>query len=149
MSPLSSGSAYHLLWRWFLAWLILRSWRWRCHASLKRRLNFNYLHGIMTHKTEPFITTAVRISNIIWLNFVKTFSFFSWYFLFLTLRVFFFLFPPLCSEFCYSVGRLYSVRRFTVWLPWMVDGSMMGVTIHHRPSHIVTRRTNLETSNTT
>jgi hypothetical protein len=30
---------------------------------LKRRLTFNGLHGVISQKTEPFITTAVRTSD--------------------------------------------------------------------------------------
>jgi hypothetical protein len=33
------------------------------HILPKRRLTFNGLHGVISHKAEPFITTAVRTSN--------------------------------------------------------------------------------------
>jgi hypothetical protein len=49
--------------RWFLAWLILRPWRWRWHVPLKHRLTFDGLHGIISHKMELFITTVVRTWN--------------------------------------------------------------------------------------
>jgi hypothetical protein len=42
--------------RWFLAWLILRPWRWRRHVSPKRRLTFNGLQCLISHKMELFIT---------------------------------------------------------------------------------------------
>jgi hypothetical protein len=49
---------------WFLSWLIiLRPWRWRRHVPPKRQLNFNGLHGVISHKTELFIATAVRTWN--------------------------------------------------------------------------------------
>jgi hypothetical protein len=48
---------------WFLAWLILRPWRWRRYVRPKRRLTFNGLHGVISQQTEHFITTAVRTSN--------------------------------------------------------------------------------------
>jgi hypothetical protein len=57
------STACHLLSRWFLARLILRSWRWRRYVPQKRRLTFNGLHGVIAQKTVLFITTAVRTSN--------------------------------------------------------------------------------------
>jgi hypothetical protein len=48
------GSACHPLSRWFIAWLILRPWRWKRNVSLKRRLNFNGLHGVIAQKIELF-----------------------------------------------------------------------------------------------
>jgi hypothetical protein len=48
---------------WFLTWLILRSWSWRWHVPPKRRLTFNGLHGVISQKTEPIITTAVKTSD--------------------------------------------------------------------------------------
>jgi hypothetical protein len=55
--------ASHLLSRWFLAWLILRPWRWRRHVLPKRRLTFSGLYGVIYQKIELFIATAVRTSN--------------------------------------------------------------------------------------
>jgi hypothetical protein len=49
--------------RWFLAWLILWPWWWRWHVPPKCWLTFNGLHGVISQKTELFITTAVRTSN--------------------------------------------------------------------------------------
>jgi hypothetical protein len=46
--------ACHLLSRWFLARLILRSWRWKPYAPPKRRLSSNGLHGVISQKTEHF-----------------------------------------------------------------------------------------------
>jgi hypothetical protein len=49
--------------RWFLAWLILRQWRWR-YVPPKRRLTLTGLHGVISQKiTELFITTGVKTSN--------------------------------------------------------------------------------------
>jgi hypothetical protein len=45
---------------WFLAWLILGPWRWRRHVSPKRRLTFDGIHDVISHKIELFITIAVR-----------------------------------------------------------------------------------------
>jgi hypothetical protein len=42
----------HLLSRWFLAWLILRPWRWRWHVPSKRLLTFNRLHGFLSKNIE-------------------------------------------------------------------------------------------------
>jgi uncharacterized membrane protein YjgN (DUF898 family) len=56
------GSAFHLLSRRFLVWLILRSWRWRRHVSPKRQLTFNGFHGVISHKTEfSTVLTSVYI----------------------------------------------------------------------------------------
>jgi hypothetical protein len=38
--------------RWFLAWLILRPWKWRRHVPQKHLLTFNGLHGFTFQKTE-------------------------------------------------------------------------------------------------
>jgi hypothetical protein len=47
---------------WFLALLILRSWRWKRRIPQKHRLTFNELHSIICQKTE-LITTDMRTSN--------------------------------------------------------------------------------------
>jgi hypothetical protein len=46
--------------RSFLAWLILRTWRWRRYVQPKCWLTFNGLHSAVSQKTEFFITAAVR-----------------------------------------------------------------------------------------
>jgi hypothetical protein len=38
--------------RWFHAWLILRSWRWRWRDLPKRRLPFKILHCVKFQETE-------------------------------------------------------------------------------------------------
>jgi phage shock protein PspC (stress-responsive transcriptional regulator) len=48
---------------WFLAWLILPPWKSRRYIPPKRRLNFNGLQGVISHKTKLFITTALRTSD--------------------------------------------------------------------------------------
>jgi hypothetical protein len=48
---------------WFLAWLILRPWRWRRCFPPNHRLTFTGLHGVISHTIELFIATAVRTSN--------------------------------------------------------------------------------------
>jgi hypothetical protein len=53
-------STCHLLSHWFLAWLILRPWRWRLYVPLKHRLTFNRLHGVISQKIVLSIATAVR-----------------------------------------------------------------------------------------
>jgi hypothetical protein len=52
--------------RWFLAWLILRPWRWRRHVPQKRQMTFNGLHGVISQKIElfvilMFITVLMRV----------------------------------------------------------------------------------------
>jgi hypothetical protein len=50
---------------WFLPYI--RPWRWRRYAVHEMPSDFNELHGIMSYKTELFITTALgpRILYII------------------------------------------------------------------------------------
>jgi hypothetical protein len=43
---------------WFLAWLILRPWKWRRHVPTKRRLTFSGPHGVIYQKTELFLTQS-------------------------------------------------------------------------------------------
>jgi hypothetical protein len=45
--------AWHLLCRWYLARLI-RPWRWMRYVPPKRRLTFNGLHGVISHRCENF-----------------------------------------------------------------------------------------------
>jgi hypothetical protein len=59
---LPSKPAYHKLSRWCLAPLI-RPWRLKRYVSPKRLLTFNELHGVISQKTELFITTGVRTSS--------------------------------------------------------------------------------------
>jgi hypothetical protein len=47
---------------WFLAWLIWL-WRQKHHVLPKRRLTFKGLHGVISHKIKPFITTSVRTAS--------------------------------------------------------------------------------------
>jgi hypothetical protein len=54
-----SSSACNLFSRWFLAWLILWTWRGRRHIPLKRRLTFNGLHGVISRNTELYETIQV------------------------------------------------------------------------------------------
>jgi hypothetical protein len=56
------------------AWPILWSWRWMWYVPPTHRLTFSKLHGIMTQKTELFITTAMRIANRTSLYIVSTLS---------------------------------------------------------------------------
>jgi hypothetical protein len=57
------SSVCHLLSRWYLARIILRSWRWIRYVPSKRRLTFNGLHSVIPQKIVVFITTAMRTSN--------------------------------------------------------------------------------------
>jgi hypothetical protein len=50
----SQSSAFHLLSSWYLAWLILRPWRWRRYVPPKRRFTFNGLHGVISQKLVLF-----------------------------------------------------------------------------------------------
>jgi hypothetical protein len=45
---------------WFLAWLILRPCRWRRYVPPKRLLTFNGPHGVISQKTEFFITEDLK-----------------------------------------------------------------------------------------
>jgi hypothetical protein len=45
-----------------LPFFILRSWRWQRHIFPKRQLIFNGLLGVVSQRTEIFITCAVRTS---------------------------------------------------------------------------------------
>jgi hypothetical protein len=47
--------ACHLLSRWFLAWLILRLWRWKQYYPLKHQLYLNGLHCVIFQKIKLFI----------------------------------------------------------------------------------------------
>jgi hypothetical protein len=49
--------------QWFLAWFIVRPWRWRRNFHSKHRLTFKGLHGVISQIKELFITTAVSISD--------------------------------------------------------------------------------------
>jgi hypothetical protein len=42
---------------WFLAWFILRPWRWRRRAPQKRRLTFNEPHGVIFQTLERFTSS--------------------------------------------------------------------------------------------
>jgi hypothetical protein len=48
---------------WFLIWLTLQPWSWRRYVPLKCQLTFTRLQGVISHKTELFIATAVRTSD--------------------------------------------------------------------------------------
>jgi hypothetical protein len=48
---------------WFLAWLILRPWRWRRHFHLKCRLTFSGLHGVIYQKIELLTSAEPPIST--------------------------------------------------------------------------------------
>jgi hypothetical protein len=50
----NQNSTCHLLSRWFFAWFILRSSRWRRHVLPKCPLTFNGLHGVISQKIEFF-----------------------------------------------------------------------------------------------
>jgi hypothetical protein len=52
INQLEVDSLLSALWCWFLAWLILRPWRWRQQIPLKRLLIFNWLYGVIPQKTE-------------------------------------------------------------------------------------------------
>jgi hypothetical protein len=40
---------------WFLAWIILRSWRWRRHVTSKGRLDFSGLHCFLSQNKQLFM----------------------------------------------------------------------------------------------
>jgi hypothetical protein len=43
--------------RWFLAWLIIRPWRWKLHVPPKLWLTFKWLHCVLSEKIELFETS--------------------------------------------------------------------------------------------
>jgi hypothetical protein len=49
--------------RRFLAWLLLRPWRWRKNVPPKRRLTLKELHGDISQEVELCLMNAVRTSN--------------------------------------------------------------------------------------
>jgi hypothetical protein len=51
---------------WFLAWLILRLWRWKRHVLPARRFTSSRLHEIISQKIELFTTISVRTSSPTW-----------------------------------------------------------------------------------
>jgi hypothetical protein len=48
---------------WILPWIILSPQKWRRYVPLKRRVSFNWLHGVISQKMVFCITTAVRNSD--------------------------------------------------------------------------------------
>jgi hypothetical protein len=56
----------YLLSRCYVARLILWPWRRRRYVPPTHRLTFNGLHGVISQKTELFITTALRASIPTW-----------------------------------------------------------------------------------
>jgi hypothetical protein len=58
-----SQSDYYSLSPWFLARLIIRSWRWRRYIPLKRRLTYKELYDLIIQKIVVFITTVLKTSN--------------------------------------------------------------------------------------
>jgi hypothetical protein len=42
--------------RFFRAWHSLEPWRWRRHVPRKHRLKFDRLHGVISQKTEIFVS---------------------------------------------------------------------------------------------
>jgi hypothetical protein len=48
---------------WFLAWFILRPWRWRRHISPKCLLTFNGLHCVVTQKIELIARVQSQVRN--------------------------------------------------------------------------------------
>jgi hypothetical protein len=53
---------------------LLLPFRWKLYVPLKRRLTFNGLHGVISQKIEPFITTGVRTSNPTYWLLIRIFS---------------------------------------------------------------------------
>jgi hypothetical protein len=45
---------------WYLARLILQTWRWKRYVPPKRRLTFNGLHGLSSRKTVLFFLKHLR-----------------------------------------------------------------------------------------
>jgi hypothetical protein len=48
---------------WFLAWLTLRTGRWRQYVPSKHQLSLTRLHGVGSQKIWLFLTTAVRTAD--------------------------------------------------------------------------------------
>jgi hypothetical protein len=79
ISPISSGGRIiqaknqHETGSRFLAWFILRPWKFRRYIPPKWKFICNALHGVISRKVELFIPTAVRASNPTNLNYVHYF----------------------------------------------------------------------------
>jgi hypothetical protein len=58
---LCGPSKVNLFSRWFLAWLILRPWRWRWYVPPKRQLTFNRLHSIIFQTKKLFNSLFIFI----------------------------------------------------------------------------------------
>jgi hypothetical protein len=72
--PRIANSACLLISRRFLAWLILRPWRWRWYVPPKRLLTSIGLHGVISQRTELFMNAAVRTANRTRLEYVRSSS---------------------------------------------------------------------------
>jgi hypothetical protein len=68
----SQSSACYMSHADFLAWLILRPWRWSLNVSPKRRLILDKLHCVISHKIDVSATTGARTSNPTSLRNVQT-----------------------------------------------------------------------------
>jgi hypothetical protein len=66
--------------RWFLAWLILKSWRWIRHIPPKRRLIFIGQHGVISQKIKLLEISFKSRMKSLYLR--KLFLFFVKYILF-------------------------------------------------------------------
>jgi hypothetical protein len=57
-------SACHLVSLWFVARLILRPWRWRRYVPPKRLLILNWVHDVISQKTENSSRTLYELFDI-------------------------------------------------------------------------------------
>jgi hypothetical protein len=55
-----AGSAFHLVSRCLIPWIIRRTWRWILHVPLKRRLIFKGRLGVISQKIKFFLTPTLR-----------------------------------------------------------------------------------------
>jgi hypothetical protein len=68
---------------WFLAWLIIRPWRWTRHFHPKSRLTFSGLHGSIYWKIklltriEPPLST-VHAKCMPWMNYPQSSTFLAY-----------------------------------------------------------------------
>jgi hypothetical protein len=110
--------------RWFLAWFILRTWRWRWYVLPKRRLAFIVLCDVISHQIYLLVTDIYIFFSWIWTHICN--------FLRLSLEEEYFLFWPTPTFSIYNFQRkkVGGTDRLTdFWLLYCHMASRDGVAI--------------------